>query len=41
MEKFKCVECGINDVDDEDGICDDCFYDVDENEDIDGDENDD
>lgn len=24
MEKFKCVECGVNDVDDEDDMCDDC-----------------
>jgi NMD protein affecting ribosome stability and mRNA decay len=40
MNKFKCCECGINDVEDEDEICDDCFYDADENEDIDGDEDD-
>jgi len=24
MNKFKCVECGINNVDDKDEICDDC-----------------
>lgn len=24
-DKFKCVECGINDVDDEDDICEDCW----------------
>lgn len=35
-EKFKCVECGENEVDDEDDICDECLM---ENEDFDeGDE---
>jgi len=24
MEKFKCVECGVEEVDDEDGICEGC-----------------
>ena len=29
---FKCVECGENDVDDEDDICDECFVNEDEGE---------
>jgi len=41
MEKFKCVECEINDVEDKNGICDDCFYDVNENEDLEEDEDED
>lgn len=36
MAKFKCVECGENEVDDEDDTCDECLM---ENEDFDeGDE---
>lgn len=27
MDKFKCVECGENEVDDEDDICDECALD--------------
>ncbi len=35
MEKFKCVECGVNDVEDKDDLCDECFYDeCDEDEDF-------
>jgi len=26
MDKFKCVECGVNDVEHEDDVCDECFY---------------
>lgn len=26
-EKFKCIECGENEVDDEDDMCDDCVLD--------------
>ena len=36
MDKFKCVECGENEVDDEGDICDECFnelYEEDEDED--------
>ena len=25
-DKFKCIECGDNEVDDECDICDDCLY---------------
>lgn len=25
MDKFKCIECGQNDVDHEDDVCDDCW----------------
>ena len=25
MDKFKCAECGVNEVDDEGDICDGCF----------------
>lgn len=24
-DKFKCVECGQNEVDDEDDVCEDCW----------------
>jgi len=41
MDKFKCVECDFNEVEDENGICDDCFYDIDENEDMEEVENED
>lgn len=30
-EKFKCVECGEVEVDDEDDICDDCALGYEEN----------
>ncbi len=32
-DKFKCVECGENYVDHEDDMCDECFYDYNEEED--------
>jgi NMD protein affecting ribosome stability and mRNA decay len=38
MDKFKCVECEQNEVDHEDDLCDDCFYDVEEDLDFDEDE---
>ena len=25
MKKFKCVECGENEIDNEDDICEECF----------------
>jgi len=25
MDKFKCVECGVEEVDDEDDTCDECM----------------
>ena len=25
MEKFKCIECGENEVDDEDDVCEACW----------------
>lgn len=30
MDKFKCIECGEAEVDDEDDMCNACFYDEDE-----------
>lgn len=38
MEKFKCVECGVNDVDDEDEMCDDCAMDYNDDEEQEEDE---
>lgn len=32
MDGFKCVECGVNDVDDEDDMCDDCMIAYEEEE---------
>jgi hypothetical protein len=29
---FKCIECGVEDVEDEDDICDDCAMDYDDTE---------
>ena len=40
MEKFKCVECGFYEVDDEGDICDECFESLYE-EDLEEDEEDD
>lgn len=38
-EPFKCSECGVEDVETEGDLCDDCFYDSDEeDDDFDGDE---
>jgi NMD protein affecting ribosome stability and mRNA decay len=34
-ENFKCVDCGLNDVDHEGDLCDSCFYiDAEEDEDL-------
>lgn len=30
MEKFICSECGVNEVDDKDDICDDCLMEQEE-----------
>lgn len=38
MEKFKCVECGVNDVDDEDEMCDECAEDYNDDEEQEEDE---
>lgn len=32
MDKFKCVECGETEVDDEDDICDECALEEDDTE---------
>lgn len=34
MDKFKCVGCGHNDVEHEDDLCDECFYEAEEDEDM-------
>jgi NMD protein affecting ribosome stability and mRNA decay len=37
-EPFKCVECGQNEVEDEDDLCDECFFEVDEDKDMEDEE---
>ena len=37
MDKFKCIECGVEEVDDKDDICDDCMIAYEEDEDEDDD----
>jgi len=32
MDKFKCIDCGVNEVEHEDDICDECYYNVDDEE---------
>jgi NMD protein affecting ribosome stability and mRNA decay len=38
MEKFKCVECGMEDVENENDMCDTCYYELEESDDFEEDE---